>query len=161
MAYTRTQWEESVTPLSAQNFNNIEDGIEELQNGKVDKVSGKGLSTNDYTTAEKTKLNNIFDGDQFVIVTDNGTISSLQAGSRQAYSINLATEYNIPSDGSYIPIGFLTIYPQFIDDKCVIQAFDLYAASNGQIWAVINICNYGSSNYSNVTMRVKILLWKK
>ncbi len=25
-------------------------------NGKVDKVSGKGLSTNDYTTSEKTKL---------------------------------------------------------------------------------------------------------
>ncbi len=25
-------------------------------NAKVDKVSGKGLSTNDYTTAEKTKL---------------------------------------------------------------------------------------------------------
>lgn len=56
MAYTRTQWEESVTPLSAQNMNNIEDGIEELQDGKVDKVSGKGLSTNDYTTAEKEKL---------------------------------------------------------------------------------------------------------
>lgn len=29
MAYTRTQWEESVTPLSAQNMNNIEDGVEE------------------------------------------------------------------------------------------------------------------------------------
>ena len=56
MAYTRTQWEEAVTPLSAQNMNNIEDGIEELQNGKVDKESGKGLSTNDYTTAEKNKL---------------------------------------------------------------------------------------------------------
>ena len=45
-----------MTPLSAQNMNNIEDGIEELQNGKVDKESGKGLSTNDYTTAEKNKL---------------------------------------------------------------------------------------------------------
>lgn len=35
---------------------------ESLQNtllAKVDKVSGKGLSTNDYTTAEKTKLSNI------------------------------------------------------------------------------------------------------
>ena len=28
----------------------------EIIEGKVDKVSGKGLSTNDYTTAEKTKL---------------------------------------------------------------------------------------------------------
>ena len=29
---------------------------------KVDKVEGKGLSTNDYTTAEKTKLNGIANG---------------------------------------------------------------------------------------------------
>ena len=29
MAYTRTQWEEAETPLSAQNMNNIEDGVEE------------------------------------------------------------------------------------------------------------------------------------
>lgn len=33
-------------------------------NEKVDKVTGKGLSTNDYTTAEKDKLNNIEDGAQ-------------------------------------------------------------------------------------------------
>ena len=30
--------------------------IKILLNGKVDKETGKGLSTNDYTTAEKTKL---------------------------------------------------------------------------------------------------------
>jgi len=33
--------------------------ISELLSGKVDKVSGKGLSTEDYTTAEKTKLGGI------------------------------------------------------------------------------------------------------
>lgn len=161
MAYQRVTWVDGQTALSAEHMNNIEDGIEELKAEKVDKVEGKGLSTNDYTTEEKEKLNDIFDGGQFVIVTDNGTISSLQAGFRQAYSINLATEYNILSDGSYIPIGFLKIYPQFTDEKCVIQAFDLYAASNGQIKAVINICNYGTVNYTNVSMQVKILLWKK
>lgn len=30
--------------------------IKALLAGKVDKIDGKGLSTNDYTTAEKTKL---------------------------------------------------------------------------------------------------------
>ena len=30
--------------------------ISESIDNKVDKISGKGLSTNDYTTAEKTKL---------------------------------------------------------------------------------------------------------
>ena len=33
--------------------------VDNLLNSKVDKVNGKGLSTNDYTTAEKTKLSNI------------------------------------------------------------------------------------------------------
>ena len=35
---------------------------------KVDKVTGKGLSTNDYTTEEKTKLSNIEDGANKTIV---------------------------------------------------------------------------------------------
>jgi hypothetical protein len=35
-----------------------------LLNGKVNKVAGKGLSTNDYTTAEKNKLNGIEAGAQ-------------------------------------------------------------------------------------------------
>lgn len=64
MAYTRLHWVESTTPLSADNMNNIEDGIEELQSQKVDKVSGKGLSTNDYTDAEKSKLAGIETGAQ-------------------------------------------------------------------------------------------------
>lgn len=35
MAYTRTNWESGVTPLSAGNMNNIEDGIEELNSNSV------------------------------------------------------------------------------------------------------------------------------
>ena len=38
--------------------------IAELLEDKVDKVSGKGLSTNDYTTAEQTKLGGIETGAQ-------------------------------------------------------------------------------------------------
>lgn len=36
--------------------------ITNMISGKVDKVDGKGLSTNDYTTAEKTKLSGIAEG---------------------------------------------------------------------------------------------------
>lgn len=42
-------------------------------NGKVDKVSGKSLSTNDYTTAEKNKLAGIADGaNKYVHPTSSG-----------------------------------------------------------------------------------------
>jgi len=43
--------------------------ISNTVSGKVDKVSGKGLSTNDYTTAEKTKLSGIEAGAQVNTVT--------------------------------------------------------------------------------------------
>ena len=43
-------------------------------NNKVDKVSGKGLSTNDYTTAEKNKLNTIEEGaNNYTLPVANGT----------------------------------------------------------------------------------------
>lgn len=70
MAYTRLHWVESETPLSAENFNNIEDGIQELQNTKVDKVSGKDLSDNNYTSAEKTKLAGIAAGAEVNVQSD-------------------------------------------------------------------------------------------
>lgn len=37
----------------------IQDALSSLQDTKVDKIAGKALSTNDYTTAEKTKLEGI------------------------------------------------------------------------------------------------------
>lgn len=62
MAYTKTVWTNGATALSAEHMNNIENGIEALDTGKVDKVVGKGLSANDYTNAEKTKLAGIATG---------------------------------------------------------------------------------------------------
>lgn len=57
---------EDGTDLSAEVFNHMQDGIIDAHDkaeqatgsleDKVDKVTGKGLSTNDYTTAEKDKL---------------------------------------------------------------------------------------------------------
>ena len=40
-------------------FSNLCAVLKEMLDGKVDKVSGKGLSTNDFTTAYKTKLDGI------------------------------------------------------------------------------------------------------
>jgi hypothetical protein len=51
-------------------MNNIEIGIEELQSQKVDKVSGKALSDNNYTTAEKTKLAGIAAGAEVNVQSD-------------------------------------------------------------------------------------------
>lgn len=54
--------------------------LKALLGAKVDKVSGKGLSTNDFTTAEKTKLNGIETGAEVNVlegVTVNGTVATI------------------------------------------------------------------------------------
>ena len=50
--------------------------IKNALSGKVDKVDGKGLSTNDYTSAEKTKLSGVATGAQVNVlegIQKNGT----------------------------------------------------------------------------------------
>lgn len=44
------------------------DGLEDTLEDKVDKIEGKGLSTNDYTTEEKEKLEGIEDGAEVNII---------------------------------------------------------------------------------------------
>ena len=53
---------------------------------KVDKVTGKGLSTNDYTTEEKTKLSNIEDGANKTVV--DTALSSTSTNAVQNKVIN-------------------------------------------------------------------------
>lgn len=48
---------------------NVTNGIQQLADNKVDKETGKGLSTNDYTTVEKTKLADL---NNFVHPTTDG-----------------------------------------------------------------------------------------
>lgn len=62
---------------------NNKDLIDGITTSKVDKVSGKGLSTNDYTTAEKNKLSGIASGAEVNVqadwnVTDTGSDSFIK-----------------------------------------------------------------------------------
>lgn len=54
-------------------------GLQTALDDKVSKVTGKGLSTNDYTTAEKTKLSGIAEGAQ------KNTITGVKGSSETAY----------------------------------------------------------------------------
>lgn len=94
MAYERLHWVESETPLSADNMNNIEDGIEELQSQKVDKVSGKGLSDQNYTSDEKTKLAGIEAGAE----VNQNAFSNVKVGSTTLSADSKTDTLNI--DGS-------------------------------------------------------------
>lgn len=62
------------------NWDIIDDAVSNLDGNKVDKVAGKQLSTEDYSTAEKTKLDGVAEGAQVNVLeglTLNGTDLSI------------------------------------------------------------------------------------
>lgn len=112
MAYTRLHWVESTTPLSADNMNNIEDGIEELQSQKADKVSGKGLSTNDYTDAEKSKLAGIATGAE----VNQNAFSNVKVGSTTVAADSKTDTLELVAGSN------VTLTPDATNDKVTISA---------------------------------------
>lgn len=66
----------------------------EAMDGKVDKVTGKGLSTNDYTTAEKNKLAAFGSADTYALKTD--------LTSMYKYKGSVRTVNALPSTGQTI-----------------------------------------------------------
>ena len=77
-------------------------------NNKVDKVSGKGLSTNDYTNAEKTKLSTL---NAAIIVQNNVSVLSSAWASDVTY-VDYPFKTSIPIDGcttDYIPDVVLSL----------------------------------------------------
>lgn len=82
--------------------------------GKVDKVEGKGLSTNDYTTAEKTKLAGIADGaNKYVHPTHTAAASGLYKVTVDALGHVTATTKVTKNDITALGIpGQDTTYPE-------------------------------------------------
>lgn len=82
--------------------------------GKVDKVAGKGLSTNDYTTAEKTKLAGITEGaNKYVHPTHTAAASGLYKVTVDALGHVTATTKVTKNDITALGIpGQDTTYPE-------------------------------------------------
>lgn len=80
-------------------------------NNKVDKISGKGLSTTDYTTAEKTKLSGIAEGaNKYVHPTTSGNKHIPAGGSSGkilGWSAAGTAEWKDPpsATGNYLPLS--------------------------------------------------------
>ena len=67
--------------------------ITSLLGGKVDKVDGKGLSTNDFTSAEKTKLEGLSNYDDTALA---GRVSSIEnAGYQTSEQVQSAIDTSI------------------------------------------------------------------
>ena len=77
--------------ISGLTADDVQEAIDELANEKVDKVSGKGLSTNDYTTDEKNKLAGI------EARADVNTIESISVNSTTVSPVNKNVNITVPT----------------------------------------------------------------
>lgn len=66
--------------------------IKAALSGKVDAVSGKGLSSNDYTSAEKTKLNGIASGAQVNVIESVKVNGTALTPSSKAVDVSVPTK---------------------------------------------------------------------
>lgn len=118
-----------------------------LLNGKVDKVNGKGLSTNDFTNEDKTKLNGIETGAQvnkIETIKVNGTTQTI---TNKSIDIDVPTATSdLTNDSGYITNSALTDYVKNTDYATsnvggVIKTNEaLYSISmnNGNLYAQAN-----------------------
>lgn len=92
---TKGELDELVTKVAGledtiDGFSNYDDtAIQELIGNKVDKETGKGLSTNDYTTEEKTKLAGLENYDDTALQTAVGN----KANKKKVWNITLDTTW--------------------------------------------------------------------
>lgn len=100
------------------------DHVHPSDTSKVDKVNGKGLSTEDYTTAEKSKLGGVAAGAQVNVIESvsvNGSAltpsgKSVNVSVPVAYDANAAAGTPAKSDQAYIPAGAFNIYKSNMDE---------------------------------------------
>lgn len=107
---------------------------DELIDKKVDKETGKGLSTNDYTTDEKNKLAGIATG------ADVSTITGIQVNGTTQSPVNKIVNITVPTD-----------YQTVADVKTTVEAYGYQTAANVQS----KIESYGYQTASQVNSAIQ------
>lgn len=115
--------------------------VDDELSGKVDKVGGKGLSTNDYTTEEKNKLANIAAGAE----VNQNAFSKIVVGST-------SIEADVESDSLTIAAGTgISVSGDVTNDKITITNSGVRSISTGDINGTISVNTNGAS--TNVAVK--------
>lgn len=101
----------------------LDSKAKELQDNKVDKVTGKGLSTNDYTTAEKNKLAGIASGAQ----TNQNAFSNVKVGTTIVAADNATDTLELAAGAN------ITLTPDTTNDKVTIAVTNPNAFRNVKV----------------------------
>jgi len=102
--------------------------------GKVDKITGKGLSSNDYTDAEKTKLSNIAAGAEINVNADwNATSGDAQILNKPTITVADGTETKIIAGSNVSVTGTGTIADFYIVNSTLASSYYLGQEKDGGI----------------------------
>ena len=143
MAYSKTTWVNDAPPaINASNLNKIEQGIYDndsaiatLNSGKVDKVIGKGLSTNDYTSAEKTKLAGIETGANKIIVD-----SVLSSSSTNPVQNKVVNEFKLDKGETAVSAkGIILATPVREEDPYVYRKTPVASSLSAKMHSIIGV----------------------
>ena len=116
---------------------------DELIDKKVDKETGKGLSTNDYTTDEKSKLAGIATG------ADVSTITGIQVNGTTQSPVNKIVNITVPTDNKNLNNG--AGYQTAANVKTAVEAYGYQTAANVQS----KIESYGYQTASQVNSAIQ------
>lgn len=116
---------------------------DELIDKKVDKETGKGLSTNDYTTDEKNKLDGIATG------ADVSTITGIQVNGTTQSPVNKIVNITVPTDNKDLNNG--AGYQTDANVKTTVEAYGYQTAANVQS----KIESYGYQTASQVNSAIQ------
>lgn len=122
------------------------DHVHPSDTGKVDKVDGKGLSTNDYTTAEKEKLGNIENGANAYTLPD--ATGSVKGGVTVGSNIDVSGGKISVKNGTASQKGVVQLSSAVNSDSTTLaatpsavkQAYDL---ANGKQSPATTLAGYG------------------
>ena len=128
------------------------EGLADALYSKIDKVNGKGLSSNDYTSAEKAKLAGIEAGATAVIVDSVLNSSSTNAIQNKIVKAALDNKFNITNVSSNIPSN-----PTHNTVPSMKLVADNYA-SKSTVSALSGQVNTNSSNIATQTARIDGLI---
>lgn len=112
----------------------------DMLEAKVDKVAGKSLSTNDYTTAEKNKLAGLFLPAYASIYVDNGN-----------------TAQSIPTGATYTKVTAYTTNGQSAKNCTADAANDKITITQAGVYSVTYTASY-TADVNNVTFRGAVFL---
>ena len=115
--------------------------IKTLLTGKVDKVDGKGLSTNDYTSTEKTKLANIASNAQVNVLEGIQVNGSTVTPTNKIANIDLSSYAKKSDITSVYKLKGNTTWSALI------------ALTTAEVGDVYNVTDKGGANYVCITAK--------